>query len=57
MTMDDNYLEVFFDEYCPKCKHRDLDERLNPCNECLEFGSCSNSHEPFNYEKREVSND
>lgn len=51
--MYDNYLEVFFDEYCPKCKYRDLDERLDPCNECLEFGSCSNSHEPFNYEEGE----
>ena len=38
-----NYKEVFFNVYCPTCKHKDIketdiytdDAKEEPCNECL----------------------
>ena len=36
-TMDNNYQEVYFDQYCKTCEHEKLDDAESPCNECLEI--------------------
>ena len=28
--------EVDFEYYCPKCKHEEVSETKDPCNECLD---------------------
>ena len=33
--MEEDYREVDFHKYCDTCKHRNLDEVKDPCNECL----------------------
>lgn len=33
--MDDAYKEVYFHEYCKKCKHEKNAENEEPCFECL----------------------
>lgn len=43
--------EVFYFAYCSKCKHKDLDESEEPCNECLTFGENDNSHKPIRFEE------
>ena len=35
-VVDDEYKEVNFKKYCELCKHKDLDEFKDPCNECLD---------------------
>lgn len=43
--------EVYFFQYCPKCKHYAEDEGEDPCNECLTYPSNEDSHKPINYEE------
>lgn len=47
------YKEVFFDQYCKKCKHVKVDGEKSPCNECLEEPLNWNSHKPVKYEEKE----
>lgn len=47
----DIYKEVRFDEYCEKCKHKDLKEYENPCHECLNESENLYSHKPVNYKE------
>lgn len=39
--------EVFFDRWCPSCKHIDKSESEDPCWDCLEQGWNINSHRPI----------
>ena len=41
---------VEFNIYCPKCKHRNLNEAQDPCNECLEIGARKDTHVPEYWE-------
>lgn len=41
--------EVRFDKYCETCKHKDKNEKEDPCNECLEYGYNTESEKPVNY--------
>lgn len=34
--MENLYFEVDFEKYCKTCEHKDLDEKCNPCCECLD---------------------
>lgn len=34
--MENVYLEVDFEKYCKTCEHKDLDEKCDPCCECLD---------------------
>ena len=55
--MDTNQImEVRFDLYCRRCKYRSLDEKKDPCNECLEKAYRANSKKPINFEKGVKSN-
>lgn len=47
--MQYDYKEVYFDQYCKTCKHKDVDEVKDPCNECLGEPCNLHSHKPVNY--------
>ena len=40
------FKEVDFKHYCQKCKYRDLQEKMDPCNECLEVGMREGTNKP-----------
>ncbi|MDO5540819.1 MAG: hypothetical protein Q4F83_12255 [Eubacteriales bacterium] len=48
--MDENYQEVYFDKYCKTCKHEKMEEKFDPCNECLSEPVNAGSHVPVNWE-------
>ena len=45
--------EVRFDIWCAKCKHKDVPEEKDPCNECLDEGYNIESERPVRYEEKE----
>lgn len=45
--------EVYFDVYCPLCKHYKKDESEDPCWDCLNEGMNEDSHKPWKFEKQE----
>lgn len=47
--MEDTEMEVYFEKYCSTCKHSDLDEVKDPCDECLSSPSNINSHKPIKW--------
>lgn len=46
-----NTKEVYFHQYCSSCIHKDVDEKDDPCDECLTYPSNENSHKPINYKE------
>ena len=50
--MDDNFKEVYYWKWCPKCKHKDTAEELEPCFECLANPSNVDSHKPLKWEEK-----
>lgn len=50
--MCENSQEVYFDQYCPLCRHEKCEETLYPCNECLDEFANVNSHKPVNWEEK-----
>lgn len=44
---------VDFKKYCKTCKHKDLEEWRDPCNECLDNAVNEHSQKPINYKKQE----
>lgn len=56
--MNEEYLEVDFKKYCKTCKHKELGEKFDPCNECLDYGYNLNSQKPMKWEekKKRVTN-
>lgn len=51
-TSDAQFKFVDFHVYCKKCKHRDKDEKLDPCNECLEVGMREGTAKPEFFEEK-----
>lgn len=49
--MDCNYKEVYYDQYCETCKHKDVKDTDEPCNECLDKPINLHSHRPVNWVK------
>lgn len=49
--MEEVTMEVEFHEYCPICKHADVPEIKDPCNECLGAPYNLNSRKPINWEE------
>ena len=45
---------VEFDKFCKTCKHKDLDEKFDPCHECLSNPVMTGSIRPMKYEEDEV---
>ena len=48
-----DYKEVYFHEYCKTCKHKELKEYEEPCDECLSEAINLSTHRPVRYEKKE----
>lgn len=44
--------EVYFDQYCESCEHKDLNDYENPCNDCLANPGNENSHKPVEYKEK-----
>lgn len=51
--MIDNYKEVYFEQYCYKCKWLDSDPAEDPCDTCLGTPANIDSHKPINFEEKE----
>lgn len=47
--MEYEYKEVDFYEYCRNCKHAEVEDVKDPCNECLEIPCNLHSKKPINY--------
>lgn len=54
--MNEEYLEVNFEKYCQTCQHKELEEKFDPCNRCLEHGCNLNSHKPVMWEEKNEIN-
>ena len=52
-----NDKEVYFHEYCKKCKHETKSESEDPCWECLTEPKNINSHKPLYFEPKEEANE
>ena len=50
------FKEVYFDNFCALCKHKDLDEAEDPCDECLSEPVNEYSHKPVNFIAEEKTN-
>ena len=50
--MENEYKEVYFHVHCKTCKHEKLEEKFDPCNECLEYGMNVESHKPILWEAK-----
>ena len=50
--MEEVFKEVYFDEYCKKCKHCELEDLEDPCNECLTSPVNLYSHKPVKFEEK-----
>lgn len=44
--MENVYREANFYKYCRTCKYKDLDEKFDPCNDCLAEGVNVDSEKP-----------
>ena len=51
--MENIELEVDFHKYCNTCNHKDLEEKFDPCHECLSNPTNVNSVKPLRYEANE----
>lgn len=49
----ENYKEVYFDQYCPRCKHENLDEDDDPCYCCLSNSVNVDSHKPTHFKEKD----
>ena len=51
-TQPNEYKEVYYDQYCHKCKHKN-EEPLEdtPCDACLDTPVNLYSHKPVNFEE------
>lgn len=50
---EEGYKEVYFHQYCEKCKHYDTKETDEPCFSCLEDPVNAYTHRPVKYEEKE----
>ena len=49
--MEENEKEVYYHEYCKKCKYRKKKEDEDPCNDCLAQPWNVDSHKPINFKE------
>lgn len=50
--MNEGMKEVYFDQYCPTCKHVKMEEAESPCSECLSEPVNQYSHKPVKWEEK-----
>lgn len=46
------FVEVHFNEYCSRCKYKDVKEPNDPCEECLSNPTNLGTHRPVKYEPK-----
>jgi hypothetical protein len=51
MAEENNTKEVYFSEWCNKCKHAKDEEWKDPCNTCLAEPYNYDTHRPTKYEE------
>lgn len=51
--MNDGYKEVYFHEFCKTCKHKEVKNTEEPCNECLDNPTNLYSHKPVKWEEND----
>ena len=51
--MDRYDKEVEFSVYCPKCKFLALSEDDDPCRECLDCPTLTDSHKPIKFVEKD----
>lgn len=51
--MDNDMKEVYFGEYCKKCKYSNLKEYDSPCDECLDYPTNLFSHKPVEFKEKD----
>lgn len=56
MAIVNDNKEVYYNMYCPICKHKDLPDSEDPCDECLMYPVNTHSHRPVNFEFKEEKN-
>ena len=44
--------EVYFHQYCQKCKYEKNKETEEPCDDCLAIAVNENSHKPLYFESK-----
>lgn len=44
--MENIYKEVNFNKYCKTCEYKGVEEKCDPCNDCLAEPMNTNSEEP-----------
>jgi len=49
--MEYDYKEVYYDQYCSRCLHRELEEDDEPCRDCLDEPVNVYSHKPVYWEE------
>lgn len=50
--MEESYKEVYFNQYCDSCKHKEKKETEDPCDDCLENPVNVYSHKPVRWEEK-----
>ena len=50
---EQNKKEVYFADYCKKCKYSKLQEHEDPCDDCIGQGWNEDSHKPIKFEPKE----
>lgn len=50
-TSDYEEKEVYYDQYCPKCKHWEKDVLEHPCDHCMDNPINLHSHKPVDFEE------
>ena len=55
--MQFEYKEVYFNEYCKKCKYFRTSESEDPCYECLAVPVNSFSHKPVKFKEGNTDED
>ena len=48
---DNELKEVYYDQYCPKCKHWEKDAMDEPCDHCLDNPFNEHSHKPVDFKE------
>lgn len=51
--MNEGCKEVYFDQYCKTCKHKEKKDNEEPCDECLDNPINLYSHKPVNYKEKD----
>lgn len=53
MINDNEYKEVYFDQYCKTCTHEKKKDSEDPCFECLDNPINLYSHKPVKWEGKD----